>query len=252
MAIVLLGRLEVDVVVLERRLDVGSEVARELRCRGRRIGACLVDQLKHVLFLIGRPPAREQLTAFQVLEAERSTELGPSHGDLRVFIEFRPVSCLSRPRSKRSPSNRKEIVLKGRSDFRKNSLGRDRRFPKDARSRSKSRARSSDVGRRDSESIVVSLCLTRVKRAMRLRARDRPGCGWAADRPKSLAAATVRNRPYKREVFTSVERGGRIDETFFKVIGCVDRQLGRPRSRRACDRGGCRRPRRLARCLRSS
>ena len=80
----LLDLLQIDVVVLERGLHVRSEIgrARDLSRDGRRIGARLVDQLKHVLFLIGRSPARQQLTGFQVLESERSAELGPSHGDL--------------------------------------------------------------------------------------------------------------------------------------------------------------------------
>ena len=64
---------------------------------GRRIGARLVDQLEHVLFLIGRSPARQQLTGFQVLESERSAELGPSHGDL-LDLSIPAGLVVNRPR----------------------------------------------------------------------------------------------------------------------------------------------------------
>ena len=96
----LLDLLQIDVVVLECGLHVRSQIgrARDLRRRGRGIGARLVDQLKHVLFLIGRSRARQQLTGFQVLESERSAELGPSHGDLLDLSDVRPVLFVNRPR----------------------------------------------------------------------------------------------------------------------------------------------------------
>ena len=73
-------------------------------CCGSRGGVRpgLVDQLKHVLLLVGRScccaRTRKHLPAFQVVESERAAELESSHEDLRVDIDFRPAHAMSRPR----------------------------------------------------------------------------------------------------------------------------------------------------------
>ena len=89
---------------------LGSEIGRDLLGGRRGIGPGLVDQLKHVLFLVGRSPPRQQLTAFQVLESERSAELEPSHEDLRVY-RF-PAGPIHEPAAMRAIAfNPEEIVL---------------------------------------------------------------------------------------------------------------------------------------------
>ena len=83
----LLDLLQVHIVVLERRLDVRSQIgrARDLGLHGGGVGARFVEQLKHVLFLIGRSRRRKQLTAFQVLESERAAELDRAIGTSLIY-----------------------------------------------------------------------------------------------------------------------------------------------------------------------
>src|SRR5207248_1276791 len=92
----LLGGVEVDPVMLERHLDVRRDVGCDPLSGGGRVGAGQVNPGEHVLpFRSGGPHARQQLAGFQGLDSGRSTEMGPSHGDLPVYED--PTGELTAP-----------------------------------------------------------------------------------------------------------------------------------------------------------
>ncbi len=220
-AIVCVGLLKVHVVVLERSLNIGSEVGgSRLRRGGGRIGACLVDQLKHVLFLIGRSPARQQLTGFQVLESERAAELGPSHEDLRVY-RIPAGHIMNRPRDGQRSASRKEIVLKGRSDFRKNSflLGlvalTRRRVVKQVTCQFVVTGPRSPL-----RSCRKSLSKSNLTSPRQLELR------WKRNRCLlTTLERSCRQRQFvlTKGRFLQARGASKIDETFVKVLGCVNR-----------------------------